>query len=270
MHALRADLGDDASFRLDDHAESNRSVPPTRNGCSLIACTTRPGYSSPRAAATREPGVRARHALERKPEHDDAAAVDRLRDLAARHARPQRDLVEDPRCTCARGARSPASASPSGGRGRASRRAFRSSCCEGASGGRPIRSRLSRRAGEAARAGRTPGRPSSSPRSREHPLDDRDVLGLAAVRRAREGELLVAPAQLVEAAGAEKRHDLKGLGAGAPEGECVTIAGGAEQLIAFPDDGGVHAMFGFDPVTAGDTTSSSYVLITLNDSQFAF
>ena len=86
----------------------------------------------------------------------------------------------------------------------------------------------------------------------EHPLDERDVLGLAAVRRARHRQLLVTPAQLVERAGAEKREDLKGLGAGAPVGECVAIAGGAEQLIAFPDYGGVYTMFGFDPVTAGD------------------
>ena len=86
----------------------------------------------------------------------------------------------------------------------------------------------------------------------EHPLDERDVLRLATVRCARHRQLLVAPAQRFERAGAEKWEHLKGLGAGAPICERVTIAGCAEQLIAFSDYRCVYPMLGFDPVTAGD------------------
>jgi hypothetical protein len=62
----------------------------------------------------------------------------------------------------------------------------------------------------------------------EHTLYERNVLRLAAMRRARHGELLLTPAERVEAAGVEERQDLKGLGAGAPIGERLRLASSAE------------------------------------------
>jgi hypothetical protein len=62
----------------------------------------------------------------------------------------------------------------------------------------------------------------------EHALHERDVLRLATVRCARHRELRAFPAQLIEAAGREERDYLEWLGAGSPERECVTVAGGAE------------------------------------------
>ena len=55
----------------------------------------------------------------------------------------------------------------------------------------------------------------------EHLLHQCDVLGLAAVRCAGHCQLFVAPAQRIEAAGAEKGDYLERLGAGAPVGEGV-------------------------------------------------
>jgi hypothetical protein len=86
----------------------------------------------------------------------------------------------------------------------------------------------------------------------EHPLHERDVLRLSAVRRARYRELRSFPAQLIEAAGREERNYLEGLGAGPPERERVTVAGSAEELISFSDYGGVYSVFRFGALTAGD------------------
>ena len=80
----------------------------------------------------------------------------------------------------------------------------------------------------------------------------RDVLRLPAVGCARHRELRAFPAQLIEAAGSEERNYLEWLGARPPERECVTVAGGAEELISFSDYGGVYSVFRFGALTSGD------------------
>jgi hypothetical protein len=77
----------------------------------------------------------------------------------------------------------------------------------------------------------------------EHSLDQRDVLRLSAVGRARDGELLVTPTQRVESARGQKREHLKWLGAGAPIGERLRVASCAEELIALSDYGSIYPVF---------------------------
>jgi hypothetical protein len=86
----------------------------------------------------------------------------------------------------------------------------------------------------------------------EHSLHEGYVLGLTTVRRARHGELLVAPPERVESAGAEKGENLKGLCAGPPVRECVSVPGCAEKLVALPDYRSVYSMFRFNAFTAGN------------------
>ena len=87
----------------------------------------------------------------------------------------------------------------------------------------------------------------------EHPLDDRDVLGLAAVRGAGERELLVAPLEGVEAARLEKRHHLERLRAGAPEGdEVADRPPHPTSRSSRVDDRRVHPVVGFYRISAGD------------------
>ena len=86
----------------------------------------------------------------------------------------------------------------------------------------------------------------------EHSLHERDVLRLTAMRRARHRELRTLPAELVEAAGGEERNYLEGLGAGSPEGKCVAVAGGAQELISFSDYRGVYSVLRFGSFTATD------------------
>ena len=81
-------------------------------------------------------------------------------------------------------------------------------------------------------------------------LDEPDVLGITAVRGTGDGELLIAPVESIETARAQEREYLEGLGAGSPEGERIRIAGGAEELVTFSNDGGVYSMHGFDSVSA--------------------
>ena len=78
----------------------------------------------------------------------------------------------------------------------------------------------------------------------------RNVLRLAAVRRAGERELVVAPAHPVEAAGRDQRHHLERLGARAPEGDGARIARGHDRALGRVDHGRVHAVPGFDDATA--------------------
>ena len=87
------------------------------------------------------------------------------------------------------------------------------------------------RATRAGRAGRRRGR---LPRARCRSSicsRERDVLRLAAMRRAGERQLIVAPMQLVEAAGLEQRHDLKWLRAGAPRAHDARIVRRCDERI---------------------------------------
>jgi hypothetical protein len=77
---------------------------------------------------------------------------------------------------------------------------------------------------------------------REHRLRDRDVLRLAAVRGASERELIVAPCERVEAPALDQRHDLEGLGAGAPVRDELRVARRGDERAGCVDDGRVHAM----------------------------
>jgi len=86
----------------------------------------------------------------------------------------------------------------------------------------------------------------------EHPLHEQQVLGLAPVRRARHRELAVVPAQCVEAARREEWNYLERLGARSPEGKCVRIASGAEELVPFSDYRRVHSMLRLGYFTAAD------------------
>src|SRR5207253_2560636 len=83
----------------------------------------------------------------------------------------------------------------------------------------------------------------------EHLLRDGDVLRLSAVRRARERELVITPADAIEAARLEQRHDLERLRARAPERHERRIARAADEAVA-ADHGGVHAVPGLDTSAA--------------------
>jgi hypothetical protein len=86
----------------------------------------------------------------------------------------------------------------------------------------------------------------------EHPGRELDVLRLAAVRCARERELLAAPPARVEAARLDERKKLKGFRAGAPHGWERRIARAAEHCSIGAADDCVHAMPRFDRVSACD------------------
>jgi hypothetical protein len=86
----------------------------------------------------------------------------------------------------------------------------------------------------------------------QHSLDDRYVLGLTAVGRARDRELFFAPLERIEAAGAQKWKDLEGFRAAAPEGERVRVAGATEQFVAFANYRGVYSVFRLGSLAAGD------------------
>jgi hypothetical protein len=85
----------------------------------------------------------------------------------------------------------------------------------------------------------------------QHSLYERYVLGLSAVGRAGNGELLVTPPHRVETAGREEWNYLKWLGAGSPKSEGVGIARGTEELVAFSNHRSVDSMLRFGSITAG-------------------
>jgi hypothetical protein len=86
----------------------------------------------------------------------------------------------------------------------------------------------------------------------EHALHQIDMLGLAAVGRAGNGKLLVAPLECIEPAGGKKGQNLERLCAGSPEGERVRIARRAYELIALAYYGSVYSMLGFNSFAARD------------------
>jgi hypothetical protein len=86
----------------------------------------------------------------------------------------------------------------------------------------------------------------------EHLLDELDVFRLPTVGSTRNGQLLIAPVESVEAARREKWKDLERLGAGSPEGESVGVARRAEELVSLSNYRGVYSMLRLGPFTAGD------------------
>ena len=86
----------------------------------------------------------------------------------------------------------------------------------------------------------------------KHGLDDCDMLGLAAVRCARERQLLICPAECVEPTRLEKWHYLERLGARSPERYEGWIAGNTDGLILCIDDRGMDPVIGFHRVAAGN------------------
>jgi hypothetical protein len=76
----------------------------------------------------------------------------------------------------------------------------------------------------------------------QHSLYERHVLGLTAVGRAGNGELLVTPAHRIETAGREEWNYLERLGAGSPESEGVRVARSTEELVAFSNHRSVDSM----------------------------
>jgi hypothetical protein len=86
----------------------------------------------------------------------------------------------------------------------------------------------------------------------EHPAGDRDVLRLAAMGRARQRELIVAPPEVVEAAGRQQRHDLERLGARPPMRDHGDVTRPADQRPGVVGDRGMHAVRGFGIAAARD------------------
>ena len=86
----------------------------------------------------------------------------------------------------------------------------------------------------------------------QHAVGNGDVFRFAAVRCAREGELVIAPPQLLEAADLEQRHRLEGLGARAPRRSERRIMRSTDKPVRCVDDRGVHPMMRFDEVAARD------------------
>ena len=133
-----------------------------------------------------EPRERVRHPLERQPEGEHAAAVDRDGHVVRRHLGGGGDLGEERRAASDdRRAGSPRSASRARGRRRGTRRACRSSCARAGSGrGRPAgraRGRPRSRApwSSSARAASSCARLGAVRRARDRELDVRDVGSLA-------------------------------------------------------------------------------------------
>jgi hypothetical protein len=84
----------------------------------------------------------------------------------------------------------------------------------------------------------------------EHSRCELDVLRFAAVRSARECELLAPPPARVEATRFDEREQLKRLCAGAPDRRKRRIARAAEQSSIGAADDCVHTVTGFDRVSA--------------------
>ena len=80
----------------------------------------------------------------------------------------------------------------------------------------------------------------------EHAFGDRDVLRLAAVRRAGQRELVVAPVQRVEPARLEQRHHLERLGARPPRADELRRMRAGDERVVGADDRRVYAVARFD------------------------
>ena len=86
----------------------------------------------------------------------------------------------------------------------------------------------------------------------EHLRGDGDVFRLAAVGRAGERELVIAPAKLLETARVDERHHLERLGARAPWHDVVRVPRAGDQPALGVDDGGVHLVPRLHVTAAGD------------------
>ena len=196
VHALGADLGDHATVGLfDEHrVEAIGAADEKRPRAHRVNDARRDrvvrSRRRARAATRREPCSRAAARTPRRRIRRPPARV------GLRRARPTSPRSRG--SSAARGgraARSRRSASPRSARAPASRRAFRSSCCAVRVSRAPdSRSSFIPR-GDSGSCGPQARSPSSSPMSRSMPVGDGDVLRLAAVRRAGQRELVVAPAQ---------------------------------------------------------------------------
>jgi hypothetical protein len=85
---------------------------------------------------------------------------------------------------------------------------------------------------------------------RKHALSDRDVLGFAAVRGARQSKLVVPPMQIVEAAGSQEWHYLKRLGARSPVREAAWFTGTEGETVACIDDCRMHSVPGLNELSS--------------------
>ena len=198
-----------------------------------------------------ESRIRASHPVQRHSEHYDTAAVHRLSNLPARDVGPERDLVENAALDLVSGllvtTRRPTLLVRERHHRRVLTRAIVVKPRRAVAGfshdfGAALRRRLVRTAGEISFL---------EPDVVEHLLHQGDVLWLATVRRARDCELLVAPAQRLESARGEKRQHLERLGTGSPVGERVSVARGAEELVPISDYRGVYPVLRFDRIATG-------------------
>src|SRR5687768_1833958 len=77
------------------------------------------------------------------------------------------------------------------------------------------------------------------------------MLGLATVRSAGDGKLLIAPVDGIESATIQKGEHLERLGAGAPVGERISVARRPNELVVLSYDGRVYSMLGLSCFSAG-------------------
>src|SRR5215203_4228692 len=252
MHALRANLRDHATFGLldDERVEA-------------IGATEQKWPSSDRAGDAAwdvvvasdgrgERGVRSSHRVERKPEHDDAAAIDGAENSAGRDAGPPRDFFQ--RSNLHRVlALLVALVRPPGD--------VRSREHGGVLAGAVVMKTCGTLAGltndpRAARRERIVRATCEvaflEPDVSQHGLGERNVLGLATVRGTRERELVVAPADFVEAPAGEKRHDLERLCAGSPHGDGAGVARAPDESATGIHDGRVYAVARLDAAAPSD------------------
>lgn len=85
----------------------------------------------------------------------------------------------------------------------------------------------------------------------EHRAGECHVFRFAAMRTAGEGELVVTPADLIEPATREQRHDLERLGARAPVRHEGGIVRGADQFAGSIDDRRMDPVARFHECSAG-------------------
>ena len=247
VHALGADLRDGATLGLfDEHgvesigaadekrARSHRVEDPRRN-LVLVA----------RGARETRPG--ARHVLERERERDDAASVDRLANVRLVHPRPLGDSRGDSSvCTWCSRRSYPYVCHPA-----VCARASIAAClpeqllCVRVRRAPDSRSSFIPRV-DSGSCGPQARSPSSMPMSLSIAFGDRDVLRFAAVRRAGERQLVVAPVQRVKPARREQRHHLERLRARPPGADELRRMRAGHEGVVGADDCRMHTMARFD------------------------
>src|SRR5438105_2736965 len=200
MHAFGSDLRDNSALGLLDEDGIETIAATDEEWTRLHRSKDTLGDSGALGSRPRKARIGARHLFERHREFDDTASVDSNADVVGIHTAPVRDLVEATLLHVVTGALVSVHGPPRRVRAREHRGMFARAVVMQSRGplarlaqqlGPPIGERLMRPAREIAFL---------EAHGREHALRDRDMLRFAAVRRARERELVVPPMQIVETA----------------------------------------------------------------------